>query len=128
MEEIEALHTAARRYAGARAAEWERRYSVLQAREDRVWRAAAARARTAYGYSDEALAIFPRYNVLHAIQAAVEAFTPADFASLDDAREQLARVAISAENLLTRPPQGEIERGVMDEERALFVTYLRSLG
>lgn len=87
---VEALHTAARRYCADRAALWSSRYADLQAGEARERRRSGTPEPTTYAYSTEALATFPRYNVLYAIQAAVEAFTPADFASLDEARELLA--------------------------------------
>jgi hypothetical protein len=127
MTSTEALHTAARRYAIDRAAEWSRRYGELQATEARERRKAGLPEPTTYSYSDGALATFPRYHVLHAIQAAVEALRASDFDSLDDARERLAAVGMSAENLFTRPPHGEIEKRAMDEERALFADYLRGL-
>lgn len=127
MSAVEALHTAARRYCADRAALWLGRYADLQAGEARERRRSGIPEPTTYAYSNEALATFPRYHVLHAIQAAVEAFTPADFASLDEARELLAAAAESAENVFTRPPNGEIERRSMDEERTVFADYMRGV-
>jgi hypothetical protein len=82
---------------------------------------------TTYSYSADALDTFPRYQVLQAIQWAVEAFTPADFASLGDARELLAAAAETAESIFTGPPNGKVERQAMGEERRLFAQYVRGL-
>ena len=80
-----------------------------------------------YGYSPEALAMFPRYHVHHAIQAAVEMFTPADLGPLHEARELLAAAGATADNLFIREPNGEIERRAIGEERELFRDYVQSL-
>lgn len=124
---VEALHTAARRYCTDRAALWSGRYADLLAEEERERRHSGIPEPTTYSYSTEALATFPRYNVLYAIQVAVEAFTPADFASLDEARELLAAAGESAESVFTRAPNGEIERQAMGEERRLFAGYMREV-
>ena len=127
MKEVEALHTAARRYAAERAAAWENRYSTLRSDEVQAQRREGLPEPTTYGYSSEALATFPRYQVLHAIQAAVGAFTPADLGSLDEARELLAKAGAEAQSIFTRPPVGEVEQRAMDEERELFAQYVRGL-
>lgn len=127
MKVVEALHTAARRYAAERAALWESRYADLQADERRSRRRRGVPEPTTYTYSPEALATFPRYHVLHAIQAAVEAFTPTDFESPEEARALLVAAGASAENIFTRPPTGETEQRAMDEERELFGRYVREL-
>ena len=64
-----------------------------------------------------------RYRVLAAIQEAVEEFVPEDFHSLDEARRVLAEVAAAATpafGLCGAPG----ERRVVDEERALFRSFL----
>jgi hypothetical protein len=124
---VEALHTAARRYCVDRAALWSRQYADLQTREAAERRRSGVPEPTTYTYSAEALSTFPRYQVLQAIQWAVEAFTPADFSSLAEARELLAAAGDSAESVMTRPPHGEIEQQAMDEERALFAAFVRRL-
>lgn len=125
MNQVEALHTAARRYTAKRAAKWAHRYSDLLADEERARRRGGVPEPTTYTYSEEALATFPRYQVLHAIQAAVEAFTAVDLGSLDEARELLAATGTTAESIFTRPPIGEIEQRAIDEERELFAQYMR---
>lgn len=127
MHEVEPLHTATRRYAAERAAEWENRYSDLRAEEEQSRQREGLPEPTTYTYSSEALATFPRYQVLHAMQAAVEAFTPADLGSLDEARELLAKAGVEAQSIFTRPPVGEVEQRAMDEERELFAQYVRGL-
>lgn len=127
MDEVEALHTAARRYAAERAADWQNRYSDLRADEERARRHKGLPEPTTYGYSPEALATFPRYQVLHAIEAAVEAFTPGDLGSVDEARERLAKAGADAQSIFTRPPVGEVEQRAMDDERELFAEYVRGL-
>jgi hypothetical protein len=124
---IAALHTAARRYCADRFALWTDRYAALQAQETAERRQRGVPEPTTYTYSPAALDTFPRYNVLKAIQWAVEAFTPADFASLSEARELLAAAGETAESLFTRPPNGEIERQAMEEERTLFAEHVRGL-
>jgi hypothetical protein len=127
MEPIAALHTAARRYAAERAAHWEHHYSELQVAERSERARQGVPEPTTYSYSLEALATFPRYHVLHAIQAAVEAFTPPDFESLEGARELLAAAGATAESTVTRPPIGRVEQRAMDEERELFARYVGEL-
>jgi hypothetical protein len=127
VEAVEALHTAARRYCVDRAAEWDRRYSDLRREEERERRRTGVPDPVMHSYSREALATFPRYHVLHAIQAEVEAFTPADLGSLDEARELLAEAGATANNIFTKEPIGEIELRAIGEERELFRLYVRSL-
>jgi hypothetical protein len=109
---VDALHTAARRYCIERAAEWERRYAAL------------APQPPFDEYSPQARDTFPRYHVLHAIQAAVEAIRPSELGSLDEARGRLQIAGIEAQNLFTRPPNGAIEERAMAEERGLFERYV----
>lgn len=125
MDPAEALHTAARRYVIERAADWRDRYAALLAGEADGRRRAGIAPPTEYTYSDEALATFPRYQVLAAIQAAVEALTPSDFTSLEDARQRVAAAA-SADNLFTAQT-GHIQHGAIEEERSLFAVYVAQL-
>jgi hypothetical protein len=127
VERIEALHTAARRYCVERSATWEDRYVELLADEERARVQAGVPKPIVYSYSPEALETFPRYNILRAIQDAVEVFTPADFNSLDEARELLAAAAASVESKLMPSPAGPIEECAMKEERGLFADYVREV-
>jgi hypothetical protein len=127
VEPVEALHAAARRYCRARANQWEQRYFALRDDEERQRRRAGVPEPVVYGYSREALATFPRYHVLRAIQAVVETFTPADLGSLNEARELLAEAGTTANNLFTEEPTGAIEQSAMGEERELFGHYVASI-
>jgi hypothetical protein len=127
LEPVEALHTAARRYCEDRAAEWRGRSFDLERDEERERRRIGAPEPVEYGYSPEMLATFPRYNVLYAIQTAVEAFTPADLGPLHEARELLAEAGATADSIFTREPNGDIERRAMGEERELFRRYVLSI-
>jgi hypothetical protein len=105
----EALHTAARRYSQERAVLWQQRYSQLsQAGRDQFEGKGSRR------YSEEALAIFPRYNVLDAILTEVERFVPNDFRTLEEAREILILSGRTAESLLTKAPQEETATHCME--------------
>ena len=107
----EQLHTAARRYCIERYAYWAKKYEELgDDLSDPI----------AYAYTDEELNVFPRYHVLQAILEEVERFRPGDFADLAEARRKLSEAANSAENMLTRSPQGPIEQAAMIEEREAF--------
>jgi hypothetical protein len=110
-----------------RAAEWQSRYSDLLENEARERRRAGIPEPASYGYSPEALATFPRYQVLGAIQTEVESFIPADLGSLDEARELLAEAGATADDIWTKRPMDEIERRAIDEERTLFVRYVRGI-
>jgi hypothetical protein len=77
-------------------------------------------------YCENRAALAPS-AVLDAIRWEVEAFTPADFSSLAEAREVLVSAGETAESVLTRPPLDESVRNSMDVERALFAEYVRDL-
>lgn len=126
MDSIEALHTALRRYCEAGHAEWLGRYMDLGKRERRE-RARLGLPLHDAQYSDDAYATFPHYRFLEAILIAIEAFTPADFSSLDEARALLAAAGETAENLLTQNPGNQIVQDVIEEERSKFVRYVNEL-
>lgn len=127
MSSIEALHTAARRYCEDRAAWWSARYDDLRRSESAERERRGIPEPATYTYSDEALGTSPRYQILYAIQVAVEMFTAADFDSLDQARALLAAAGESAESIFTRPPKEGAERLAIDEERLLFMQYVRQV-
>jgi hypothetical protein len=127
VEPVEALHTAVRRYCDERAERIERDYAALLEAEARAREQAGHTPAVSPGYSPEGLATFPRYNVLYAIQAAVEAFVPGDLGSLEQARELLAAAIMTAESGSTRPPNGETQQRVMDEERELLDRYTQKI-
>lgn len=114
------LHTAARRYCFDRHALWCERYSEIV-------RKGKDRQRDDYHYTDEALATFPRYNILNAIRIELERIDPATLDDLEAARELLILAGEVAEDDFTRRPISEIEQRAMAEEREAFCCRIRGL-
>jgi hypothetical protein len=111
------LHTAARRYCLQRHAYWCERYSEIlnkggDRRPDR------------FHYSDEALATFPRYNVLNAIRVEIERIDPAGLGDLETTRALLILAGEMAEDHFTRS-MDKIAQRAMGEEREAFCRYVR---
>lgn len=79
------------------------------------------------GYTDEQLAIFPRYNVLSAVLFEVERFRPEDFKTLGEAKQFFCLVANEAHSIFTKPPNGEIEQRAMSEERDKLCSFINEL-
>jgi hypothetical protein len=115
-----ALHTAARRYCLERHAYWSERFSEIV-------RKSADQQRDGYHYTPEALATFPRYNVLNAIRIELERLDPDRLGDLDNTRALLVLAGATAEDDFTRRPIGEIDERVMTEERDAFCRYLHGL-
>jgi hypothetical protein len=115
-----ALHTAARRYCLERHAYWSDRYAeIVRKRGDRQ--------RDGYHYTAEALATFPRYNVLNAIRIELEKTDPTKFGELENTRSLLVAAGETADDEFTREPIGEIDAGAIAEERASFCRHIRGL-
>jgi hypothetical protein len=115
-----ALHTAARRYCLERHAYWCARYSeILRKRGDRQ--------QDGYNYTAEALATFPRYNVLNAIRVELERIDPAKFGDAESTRALLVLAGNTAEDDFTLRPIGEIDERAMAEERDAFCRYIGGL-
>ena len=118
MHEIEALHTAARRYCLARHQLWTTRYADLRrGREHRV----------PYSYTRQDRDTFPRYHVMDAVRIEIERWVPEDFDSLTETLDLLVAAAQSATTIFTQN-LGEIEQRATDNERQQLIAYLRSLG
>jgi hypothetical protein len=79
------------------------------------------------GYSNEALATFPRYNVLNAILTEIERYLPTDFLSYEEAKQFFVLAVKEAQSNFTKPPNGEIKTRVMNEERELLCEYISQL-
>lgn len=94
------------------------KYSKLLATEE---------PRVKYGYSDEALYTFPRYNVLNAILFETERFRPEEFKSLDEAKNFFKLIAKEAQSVFTKPPIEEISEKAMREEREKLFKYIDEL-
>lgn len=115
-----ALHSAARRYCLQRHTYWCQRYSEI-ARDGRD------RRPDGYHYTPEALATFPRYNVLNAIRVELERIDPAKLVDLEDTRKLLVLAGKTAEDDFTRGPTSEIAERAMAVERESFCCYIRGL-
>lgn len=76
---------------------------------------------------DEAHRTFPRYNVLNAILIEVERYRPEEFSSLDEAKRFFRLVAIEAQSIFTKPPNGNLQRMAMDEEREALSRFIDQL-
>jgi len=113
-----ALHTAARRYCLERYAYWCQQYSEIVSRGG---------DRDGFHYTPEALATFPRYNVLNAIRVDVERIDPATLGDADNEKALLILAGETADDDFTRRPIGEIDENAMAEEREAFCRYMRGL-
>lgn len=80
----------------------------------------SGRDRYGYDYTPEALAVFPRYNVLNAIRIEIERLDPDILCDLDDTRELLILAGSVAEDDFTQRSICESDANVMAEERASF--------
>jgi hypothetical protein len=123
VDAVSALHTAARRACDERAREWFAAYDKLgRTRDDRIRRDDGS-----CDHSDAALNIFPRYQVLAAIQREVERFTPADFSSTEECRTFLVLAAETAPYPYPTSGMGPIERAAIADERRVFGDWVRTL-
>jgi hypothetical protein len=120
MNAPEALHTAARRYCLERRVYWCERYSEIS-------RQGRDRQSDGYDYTPEALATFPRYNVLNAIRVELERIALPGLATLEDARALLVAAGAAAKDDFTRNPIGEIDQRAMAEEREAFCRFVGGL-
>ena len=116
MEAGLAVHTAARRYCLERYAYWTECYADIAGRE-----------RDGYHYTPEALATFPRYNVLDAIRVELERIDPAGLGDFEAAKARVVRAGETANDDFTRKPIGAIDRRATADERAAFCAYVRGL-
>jgi len=117
VSENTAFHTLARRYCQEQFSEWCRHYEALQRRQPQ----------SECDYSPEAYDTFPRYLILEAMLRAVESFTPESAGSANLLVEAMANVVQKAGSSLPAAPQDSIAASAIAEERAKFITYIRSL-
>lgn len=115
-----ALHTTARRYCLERYALWAERYAEIVRRgEDRE--------RDGYHYTSDALATFPRYNVLNAIRVELERIDPRELRDFEAAKARVLRAGETANDDFTRKPVGAIDKRATAEERGAFCAYIGGL-
>jgi hypothetical protein len=115
---IEKLHTAARRYCMDRYNYWQEKYTLL---------ANDGRCADVYRYSDEALNIFPRYNLLKAVLIEIERFTPQDISSLIEARELIGYAGSITNSMGAKNTKTSIETRAVEEERNKFNDFIHSI-
>jgi hypothetical protein len=115
-----AVHTAARRYCLGRYSHWADRYAEIVRR-------GRDREPDGYHYTAEALATFPRYNVLNAIRVELERIDPGELRDFEAAKARVLRAGETANHDFTREPSGEIDQRSLAEERAAFCGYVRGL-
>jgi len=112
-----ALHTSARHYCLDRHAYWCEQYSeIVRKRGDRQ--------PDGYNYTPEALATFPRYNVLNAIRIELERLDPDKLGDVENTKALLVLAGETAENDFTRKPICEIDARAMAEEREAFCRFI----
>jgi hypothetical protein len=121
---VEALRSAARGYALDRWDHWVAQYDELGERQGRD----ARRADPGRGpfYTDEELAVFPRYQLLRQIDVDLRDLSLEGVESLDAARDRLAAASESSLRTALECHAGEIPERVMRDEHALFVEFVRS--
>lgn len=116
---IEKLHTAIRRYCMERYTFWTENYTKLND--------SGKGFSFDEGYSNKALATFPRYNVMSAILTEIERHRPSDFSEFEEAKEFFKLAIKDAQNIFTEPPNEKIEEQAMNEERKLLCEYIETL-
>jgi len=123
MRDVDALHTAARRYCRARHDEAWDEYRDLALRLHRNGKGSWITNEA----TTQELAVFPRYLVLWAILKDVERLAPANFASVDGLREALTQIGWAARDEATENPAIAAGVSAMQDQRRLFVDYIGSL-
>jgi hypothetical protein len=120
LSRVDALQAAARRYCSERAELWLGPFFS---------RGGSLAQRSTWARWDEELETYrARLRALDAIGGALPASTPAESASLEEARELLLLTAASAvDELLQTSDHSRFERRVIHEEERLFADYLRGL-
>jgi hypothetical protein len=117
-DKIKNLHTAIRRYCiDYSSFYWGKYYEIVSAGTER----------SGSGYTDEALYIFPRYNLLDAILIEVESYSSEDFQTLEEMKHFFCLIAIETENESTKPRDNEVERKAIDEERKALCKFIEQL-
>jgi hypothetical protein len=124
MDDITALHTAARRYCQQRFSDWSQNYKDLQAKEK--WQITDSFA-LGWQYSEDAYRIFPRYRVDAAIQMEVERLMPDCDASLEALRTRLSCACDVAEIRLRTELTNSIAREALRQEADDFRAYISIL-
>ena len=124
MDQVTALHTAARRYCQSAFSKWMDRYRALEATgmvEDHY------ADRSGWQYSEEAYNTFPRYRIAQAIQVEVERTIPSSVESLEQMRELLFQVTQPPEKKLKAALNNPLASNALAAEAHDFRAYIRAL-
>jgi hypothetical protein len=122
MDSIAIIHNAARHYCINGIAKWRERFSVLCS----TGRNKVTNSDGSWAYTDEAYGIFPRYEILKAILAEIESFSPTDFKSAGETTTLLSAAADTAESDFTSFKE-TLAIAAANEERRNFQKYVNSL-
>lgn len=118
IDNIKNLQTAIRRYCIDNSARWREKYYEI---------ASAGNNRSGFGYTDEALYIFPRYVLLEAILIEIESYLPEDFPTVEEAKRFFYLVATETQSTNTRPHENKIAHKAISEERAALCKFTEQL-
>jgi hypothetical protein len=113
------LHDAARHYCIERHTFWCKEYERI--------RTAGRDGSVEYKYSEQDKKTFPRYNVLAAILEEVEKINPDTILTLNEAREFFTLAGQCGENNFTKPPNDDLVKATMDEERNSFSKFISEI-
>ena len=115
---IENFLTAVRRYCIKNSSHWKEKYYEV---------ASSGKDRAGFGYTDEALYMFPRYVLLDAILIEVEKFRPDEFRSLDEAKRFMTLLADETQDSSYAPQKDEIEKRAIKEERIALGKFIEQI-
>lgn len=115
MNKIENLQTEIRRYCINNYSHWIEKYFELTS---------IGTDRSGFGYTDEALYIFPRYVLLNAILVEVESYNPEGFSTVEEAKRFFSLVATETQSTTTQPHDNKIEHKAISEERAALCKFI----
>lgn len=115
---IENFLTAVRRYCIDNSSNWKEKYYEITS---------SGKDRAGFGYTDEALYIFPRYVLLDAILTEVEGFIPEDFTSLDEVKRIITLAAYQTQDQAYKPQKEKIEIKAINEERDALCKFIEQL-
>jgi hypothetical protein len=124
MDQVTALHTAARRYCQSAFSEWMHRYSDLQA-AGKV--EVHCSGQPGWKYSDEAYKMFPRYRIAQAIQVEVERIMPSSVDSLEEMGELLVQASQVPEERLNAQLNNPLASNALATETHDYQAHIRAL-
>ena len=124
MDEITALHTAARSYCEARFYEWVQVYEDIQHKEN--WQVPKL-FEPGWDYSDEAYRTFPRYRIAKNTRIEIERIHVDSGMSLSEMRDLLVAASAKAEAGLQTELTNKLAQAAIREEAEDFRVYVGAL-